>query len=88
MGEVYLAKEQGLARQVALKVLPAAARISRTQVKRFLLEAQAAAQLSHDHIVPIYHIGQHEGIHYFTMALHRRFRPCTDHSECPAGRTQ
>lgn len=67
MGEVYLAREQGLARQVALKVLPAAARISRTQVKRFLLEAQAAAQLSHDHIVPIYHIGQHEGIHYFTM---------------------
>ncbi len=67
MGEVYLATEKGLNRQVALKVLQAAKRISSMQVKRFLLEARAAAQLSHDHIVPIYHVGESKGIHYFTM---------------------
>ena len=67
MGEVYLATERGLNRQVALKVLPAANRISSRQVQRFLLEAKAAAQLSHDHIVPIYHVGECGGVHYFTM---------------------
>ena len=69
MGVVYLATDKELGRRVALKKLKNAHRQSPMQVKRFQLEARAAAQLSqsHDHIVPIHHVGEHQGIHYFTM---------------------
>ncbi len=71
MGVVYLATEKGLGRKVALKVLPTMHRAGDMQVRRFLVEAKAAAQLNHDHIVPVYNIGEHEGIHYFTMRISR-----------------
>src|SRR5262249_29564713 len=57
MGVVYEAEQLSLARRVALKVLPFAATLDARQLQRFHNEAQAAAQLHHSHIVPVYAVG-------------------------------
>ena len=67
MGVVYEAEQVSLGRRVALKVLPFAAAIDPRQRQRFQIEAQAAAQLHHPHIVPIFNVGCDQGIHYYTM---------------------
>ena len=67
MGVVYEARDVSLERLVALKVLPFAAVLDRKQIRRFRNEAQAAAQLHHPHIVPVYAVGCDRGIHYFAM---------------------
>ncbi len=67
MGVVYEAEQISLGRRVALKVLPFAAAIDPKQRQRFQIEAQAAAQLHHPHIVPIFNVGCDGGIHYYTM---------------------
>jgi eukaryotic-like serine/threonine-protein kinase len=67
MGIVYEAEQVPLARRVALKVLPAAAALDARRVQRFRIEAQAAAQLSHPHIVPVYDVGSERGFHYYAM---------------------
>ena len=67
MGVVYEAEQVSLGRRVALKVLPFAAAIDPRQRQRFQIEAQAAAQLHHPHIVPIFSIGCDQGIHYYVM---------------------
>jgi serine/threonine protein kinase/WD40 repeat protein len=69
MGIVYQATEMKLGRAVALKVLPASSRLSQIQVERFLVEARTAASLDHDHIVPVYYVGEDRGIRYFAMKL-------------------
>ncbi|XZE54103.1 protein kinase domain-containing protein [Planctomycetaceae bacterium SH139] len=69
MGVVYRATEVGLGRDVALKLLPDKARLSATQVERFLLEARAAARLNHNHIIPIFHVGEDAGTWFYTMKL-------------------
>ncbi len=67
MGVVYEAEQISLSRHVALKVLPFAAAIDPKQRQRFQIEAQAAAQLHHPHIVPIFSVGCDHGIHYYAM---------------------
>jgi serine/threonine protein kinase len=67
MGVVYEAEQISLGRRVALKVLPFAAALDARQLQRFKNEAQAAAQLHHQHIVPVYGVGSERGVHYFVM---------------------
>ena len=67
MGVVYEAEQVSLGRRVALKVLPFAAAIDPKQRQRFQIEAQAAAQLHHPHIVPIFNVGCDQGINYYVM---------------------
>ena len=54
MGEVYLAKDERLERNVALKILPPELVRSEDRVRRFILEAKSASSLNHPHIVTIY----------------------------------
>jgi serine/threonine protein kinase/WD40 repeat protein len=67
MGIVYEAEQLSLGRRVALKVLPFAAALDARQLQRFRNEAQAAAHLHHQHIVPVYAVGAERGVHYYAM---------------------
>jgi serine/threonine protein kinase/Flp pilus assembly protein TadD len=67
MGVVYEAFQVSLGRRVALKVLPLAGALDARQLQRFKNEAQAAAQLQHQNIVPVYFVGQDRGVHYYAM---------------------
>ena len=69
MGIVYEAHQKSLNRQVALKILPFAAVLDQRQIARFRNEAQAAAQLHHPHIVPVFAVGQEQGVYYYAMQL-------------------
>ena len=67
MGVVYEAEQVSLHRRVALKVLPFAAALDPHQLRRFQTEAQAAAQLHHTNIVPVFSVGCERGVHYYAM---------------------
>jgi serine/threonine protein kinase len=67
MGVVYEAEQISLGRRVALKVLPFAAALDAKQLQRFKNEAQAAAQLHHTNIVPVYAVGCERCVHYYAM---------------------
>lgn len=69
MGVVYRARQIGLEREVALKMILVGHWASAAQVQRFRLEAQASARLEHPNIVPIYDFSEHEGWHYFSLKL-------------------
>jgi len=80
MGEVYLAQDRTLERNVALKVLPPELVRSEDRVRRFVREAKSASSLNHPNIVTIYEIGQDDvhpsgagapssSVHYISMEL-------------------
>jgi eukaryotic-like serine/threonine-protein kinase len=67
MGIVYEAEQVPLGRRVALKVLPSTASLDPRHRQRFRIEAQAAALLHHEHIVPVFAIGCDRGVDYYAM---------------------
>jgi serine/threonine-protein kinase len=67
MGIVYRARDLKLKRPVAIKVLPPELAYRSDIRTRFLREAETAAQLSHPNIVPIYSVGEQDGIVFFVM---------------------
>ncbi len=67
MGIVYEAEQISLGRHVALKVMPSHALLDPLHLQRFQREAKAAGRLHHTNIVPVYGIGEADGLHYFVM---------------------
>jgi serine/threonine protein kinase len=68
MSVVYRARDPRLNRLIAIKVLPPELAYDPAIRTRFTREAQTSAQLAHAHIVPIYDVGDRDGIAYFVMS--------------------
>src|SRR4030095_2678852 len=69
MGIVLLAEDTHLERAVALKVINLQYRDDQEAQQRFLREARAMAQVKSDHVVTVYHVGEHNGVSYIAMEL-------------------
>lgn len=67
MGEVYLAEERVLGRQVALKLLPLAFSSDANRLHRFTEEARSASALNHPNIITVYHVGEFDGRRFIAM---------------------
>ena len=67
MGVVYEAEQVSLSRHVALKVLPSTALPDSKHIHRFEREAKSAARLHHTNIVPVFGVGEQDGMHYYVM---------------------
>lgn len=67
MGVVYLARQAGLERYVAVKMILSSHLASEEQVRRFRAEAKAAATFAHPNVVSIFDVGEVAGQHYFAM---------------------
>jgi hypothetical protein len=69
MGVVFEALDRNLQRRVALKLLRTDQGVSTEDLARFRIESTAAARLRHPNIVPVYDVGVHDGVDYYTMEL-------------------
>ncbi len=69
MGVVYEAVQLSLGRRVALKVLPPNVVVSENALERFHREAHTGGRLHHSNIVPVYAVGEENGISYYAMQL-------------------
>lgn len=69
MGEVYVAEDTRLHREVALKLLPREMAADAERLQRFQREAQAVAALNHPNVVTVYSVEEAEGLHFITMEL-------------------
>jgi hypothetical protein len=67
MGVVYRARQVGLNRLVALKMILAGGHASVGELARFRTEAEAIAQLQHSNIVQVYEVGEQHGLPYFSL---------------------
>src|SRR5689334_15916025 len=67
MGQVYLARQLSLKRQVALKLLRHDLVTNPTALKRFQAEAEAVAKLNHPNIVQVYALGEADGVRYMAL---------------------
>ncbi len=77
MGEVYLAEDTRLNRQVALKFLPVHLSSDKTLNTRFINEARAAARLNHPNIITIHEVSEYDGRPFFVME-YVESKPLTD----------
>src|SRR5207247_6701607 len=69
MGVVYEAQHQALGRRVAVKVLPAYLFLNEKLRTRFRRESQAAVRLHHTNIVPVFDVGEQDGLCWYAMQL-------------------
>jgi serine/threonine protein kinase/regulator of sirC expression with transglutaminase-like and TPR domain len=67
MGIVYEAVQESLGRRVALKVLARGTATDSVFLERFRREARSAARLHHTNIVPVFGVGESDGVHYYAM---------------------
>ena len=67
--EVYVAWDKRLKREIAVKTIRGDLVVNDTLLERFQREAEAVAKLRHPNIVPIYAVGEANGVAYFTMPL-------------------
>src|SRR5271169_159341 len=89
MGEVYRARDLGLKREVAIKILPAFVSQDPDRLRRFEQEAQAAAALNHPNILAVHQFGSFEGAPYLVSELlvGGTLREALDHGPLPVRKT-